>query len=69
MLPPALAAALAVYFVVGYLVLFALYELRLVRPRATRHAGRFILAILLWPLTAVYLLVDRVSGGVRLGRR
>ena len=69
MLPQAIVAAVAVYFVVGYLVLFTLYELRLVRPRATRHTGRFVLAILLWPLTAVYLLVDRATHGVRVGRR
>ncbi|HLV26639.1 MAG TPA: hypothetical protein VKZ41_10015 [Gemmatimonadales bacterium] len=68
MLPQAFVALIAIYFVVGYLVLFTLYELRLVRVRPTRHAGRFVLAVLLWPLTVVYLLVDRVTGGVRAGR-
>ena len=61
MLPPILIAVVALYFVVGYLILFTLYELGLVRPRATRRPGRFMLAVLLWPITIVYLLVDRVA--------
>lgn len=61
MLPPIFVAVVALYFVVGYLVLFTLYEVGLVRPRPTRRFGRYMLAILFWPLTAVYLILDRVS--------
>lgn len=62
MLPPIVIALFAFYLVVGYLVLFTLYEVGLIRPRATRRTARFVFAILLWPITVVYLLVDRVVG-------
>lgn len=68
MLPHAFVALIGIYFVVGYLVLFTLYELRLVKVRATRSAGKFMLGVLLWPLAVVYLLFERVSGGLRAGR-